>query len=449
MLQGIGLPGQAFRRIKVSGCGADPGDAMQQVSGSAADTTRDLVRVVLAKALSAGALFATGVLVARVAGPAEYGLYTAALSLVLLIDGVVGSPFDVAAVRFGSQHADDPARVERLLGGTFRAKLAIGLALAIVAGWAPALIFSDPERTGLLRLALASTLGLLALRSTAVALQVRLRFQAYARLDVLLALGRMLAVAALWLAGVRSAEPYLGSYGAMALAVFAWTLFAVPQPFLRHGLPEPRDRGRIAAFAGITGATGALGTVTGRADALVLASFRPSAELGLYAAGAQITAVLSLLAAYAGVVFQPRILPWAQRGRTRSILALALAGGALVGVTAAGVGIALAPWLVERLYGAEYHEGATILRVLLIGAGIDFLGLPILMHMAVQLHPRAAFAGELLTLGVFAVAAPLATVEAGALGIAWTGVGIRLVKLAVYLAAVLRGSKARPLLASP
>jgi hypothetical protein len=66
------------------------------------------------------------------------------------------------------------------------------------------------------------------------------------------------------------------------------------------------------------------------------------------------------------------------------------------------------------------------------------------MHMAVQLHPRAAFAGELLTLAVFAVAAPLAAAQAGALGIAWTGVGIRLVKLAVYVAAVLRGSRPQP-----
>jgi O-antigen/teichoic acid export membrane protein len=421
---------------------------MKRAWGSAADATRDLLRVVLAKGLSAGALFATGVLVARIAGPTEYGLYTAALSLVLLLDGVVGSPFDVAAVRFGSQHAEDPARVERLLGGTFRAKLAIGFAVLVLAGWAAepiaALIFSDPDRTGLLRVSLVSTLGLLALRSTAVSLQVQLRFQAYARLDVLLALGRLLAVAALWLAGVRSAGPYLASYGALAMGVFAWTLRVVPQPFLRHGLPEPRDRGRIAAFAGITGATGALGTVTGRADVLVLASLRPSAELGLYGAGAQITAVLSLLAAYAGVVFQPRILPWARDGRTRSVLALALAGGAVIGACAAAAGVALAPWLVERLYGAEYRECVSILQVLLVAAGIDFLGLPILMHMAVQLHPRAAFAGELLTLAVFAVAAPLAAAQAGALGIAWTGVGIRLVKLAVYVAAVLRGSRPQP-----
>ncbi len=402
----------------------------------------DMLRVVLAKGLSMGSLFLCGVLVARASGPAEFGLYSAALSLVLLLDGVVGSPFDIAAVRFGSAHADDRGRVERILGDTFRAKMLIGLALLLVAlplaEPIAGLLFSDPAESDIVVTALASALGLLALRGTAVALQVQNRFAEYARLDLLVAAGRILLVGLLFAFGVANAVPYLGTYGGMAAAVFLLAFVTIPQPSLRSGGAKPRDRRAMAGFAGITAATGMLGTLSGRADVLVLSSLRPPDEVGMYGAGLQMAMVLSMVAGYAGVVLHPRIVPMAKSGRGWQLLLSALGGGTVVGATAAGIGIWLAPWVIGLVFGPSYTPAIELLQVLLLGAGVDFLGLPVMMHMVVQLFPRQAFIAEVVTFAFFIVAAPWAAGNYGALGVAWLGLAVRLVKLVVYLIVLAR-----------
>ena len=73
----------------------------------------DFCLVIGGKVSVAGVVFIAGILVARFAGLAEYGLFSVALSAILLCDGMIGSPLDMAAVRFSSLHPGEPARTQR------------------------------------------------------------------------------------------------------------------------------------------------------------------------------------------------------------------------------------------------------------------------------------------------------------------------------------------------
>jgi O-antigen/teichoic acid export membrane protein len=420
---------------------APGGPTGQQVAG-------EITRVVSGKLLALGSLFVCGVLAARATGPIEYGLYSAGVSLILLLDAVIGSPFDIASVRFGSAHRGDPGRVARLLGATFRAKIGAGLlalVLSLAVGrWAAGWLFSDPTRRALLGVAMLGVVALLALRGTAVALQVQLRFKEYARLDALQGLVRIVMVTSLFAVGFRSSEAYLSTYATATLLVFLAGLLWLPQAYLRHGRPDPQDTRRLASFAGITAGTTVLGNVTARADVLILSAQGDAAQVGYYGAALQIATILTLLAGYAGAALQPRVVPAAEQGRLGSLLGWGLAAGAGAGVLAAGVGIALAPIAVKLLFGSAYEPATPLLRILLLGTGLDFLGLPVLMHLVVQLYPRRVFAAELVTAALFLALVPGIAATHGAEGVAWVQVAVRLLKLACYLAVSMQGLRRRP-----
>jgi O-antigen/teichoic acid export membrane protein len=398
---------------------------------------RDFGLVLAGKLLALGSLFVCGVLAARAVTPSEYGLYSAGLALVLLLDALIGAPFDIAAVRFGAEHGDDPDRVARLMGTTFRSKLVLGV-LVLVLGMAlarplAALLFADASRRGMVALALLGTVALLALRGTAVSLQVQLRFRDYARLDAAQGSLRIAIVVALFVAGFRTADAYLATYVGAAAVVFGIGVVAIRQPYLRFGRPDSRDVRRLTSFAGITAGTIVLGTITGRADVIVLAMQGDALQVGYYGAAFQVAALLTLVAGYAGVVFQPRIVPAAREGTLARLLALGLAAGAGIGAACAAIGWWLASPAVSLVFGESYAPAAPVLRVLLLATGLDFLGVPILLHLVVQLFPRTLFRVELATTLLFLAVVPFAASQWGGWGVAWVQVGLRLLKLAVYL----------------
>ena len=62
----------------------------------------DLLLVVGGKVASIAVIFAGGAIVARFGGPAEYGLFATAITAILLLDGMIGSPLDIGANRFSA-----------------------------------------------------------------------------------------------------------------------------------------------------------------------------------------------------------------------------------------------------------------------------------------------------------------------------------------------------------
>lgn len=416
--------------------------------GAGGGALADALLVVAGKLTVIGALFLSGVVAARVLGPDAYGRYAAALSLVLLLDGVAGAPLDLASVRFASAHGgpDGPSseRVARFLGATFRIKLALA-GIAPLAAAAAILAGPWPGMTPYLALATAASLaGLLLLRATATFLQARMRFDRYAAVDVIQALLRL--GLALGLALVPGAGPagYLLAYGGTSLLLFLLFTAVIPQPYLRAPWPEREDARAVLAFAGLTSLVVGLSTLTGRLDVVLLAA-TSAPELGAYAVAAQLAGLATLLAGYVSVVTQPRILPAAREGTLRRLLAL---NGALAAAVAA-IALPLGPWLAEPavalVFGDAYRPAAALLLVLLIGTWIDLLSMPVLIPFALQMRLRSALAIEVAVTAAFLIAAPLAARE-GVLAMAWVMTAVRAGKLAGYLGLFLtaRRPPARP-----
>lgn len=275
----------------------------------------DAAGVFAIRAASAGLLFATQIALARWMGPAEYGIFVAAWTCVLVLGGLCGLGFSTAMMRLAPQYT---------AGGdfaSFRGLLSGGRAVAVAASGAIALVgltvfwlrgdFADPARAVPMGLALLC-LPVFALTDVQDGLGrgQGWTFEAIGPHYVLRPMALLLLI------------PVASALGAPADAASGMTLMLatlVLGTTLQTGLiarriacaiPSRPPAYHFARWFGIS-----LPLLAGsicdlaiqNADVLLLAALRPSEETGLYYAAAK-TAGLALFIHYAvGTAYAGRI----------------------------------------------------------------------------------------------------------------------------------------------
>ncbi len=414
----------------------DPNTHSPKIGNTSAGAVRHLLWVAAGKFLVLGSMLACGIIVARAAqSPAEYAFFAAGLSLVLLIDATLGSPLDLATVRFSVMHLDDPVRVDQFAAAAFRIKLMGGVAVVATSFVASrplaGLLFGDAQRVLLLRVAVISAVALLLLRGTAVHLQIRFLFHRYAAFDALQGGLRLLATLALLAVGIRLAEWYLAGYGLAAAVVFAFGVIWIPQPYLFARWPPRSDARALFGFLATTAGIVVLGTVTGHSDILFLTALGDADQAGQYAAAAHLARLATMLAIFGSIVCQPRVIPAARAGRVGELMRWNLLGAAIVGVLAVPAGFFLLDPLVPALLGREFAASVPILKLLIVGTCADIFFMPVMMTFAVQVYPRASLACEIGITLVFLAVAPVAALH-GPMMMAGVATGVRILKFVCY-----------------
>jgi O-antigen/teichoic acid export membrane protein len=402
---------------------------------------QQIVLVIGSKSLSLGALFLAGILVARIVGPVGFGYYNAGLTLLLLVDALVGQPLDNAMVRFNSLHGDEEHSVDTVQGRIFRIKMLFGLALVCAAFFfsgtlTPLLLDADAPRYLLLVAALGA-LFLLAARSTSCFLQMRQWFRGYAAMDALQGGIRILGVGVFFVMGIRNPEAYLAIYGAGALAAFTVFFITVPQRYVTAESPNRVDAQRIFAYVGATSAIVMLGTITGRADILLLMQFGGPEMAGLYSAAAQLAFLGALLAGYMAIVFQPKVVQLSRDGHLGKMIRLNVAAAAGLSLLCVPVALWVLPWLMPLLFGEGFTASVPILQILLIGTCADLFVMPILLPFSIQVLAKETLLGELaITILFFGIV--FAGSNMTAWRMAWILSSIRVMKFGMYLFIVVR-----------
>ena len=93
-------------------------------------------------------------------------------------------------------------------------------------------------------------------------------------------------------------------------------------------------------------------------------------------------------------------------------------------------------WATSLMFGKGFDRSIALLRILLIGALLDLLIVPILMVFCIQVCPAKTFRGELLITAGFLIAAFAAASGYFSLPVeqamAWVAVSTRLAKLLLY-----------------
>jgi O-antigen/teichoic acid export membrane protein len=127
--------------------------------------------------------------------------------------------------------------------------------------------------------------------------------------------------------------------------------------------------------AGYLGIARVLRTVVVSADVVMLGFLSTDRNVGLYSAAYRVLFLLMSIAGAVSVAHLPTYSRVVHQGAeaTRRLLADSLATAATVGAPLVAGVIVTAPGLLAALFGAEYAEAATALRLLAVSIGIVFL----------------------------------------------------------------------------
>ncbi len=385
-------------------------------------TAADLLAVSAARAGLLAAWFAAQLVLARAVGPAAFGLYQLAVSIVRIATGVAGDPVDAAVMRSAPLHvrADRP-RALATVRAAFAVRGGVGLACVAVAAvvpWAASwLVFKSVDHRGLAVLTAAGILGDLLLRSTLGYFQVAETFGRFLAVDVVWQLGRAAAVAALAAAGGLSAASAVGVYVAAPYLAFAVGLALLPRDVTRLALPRRADVAAVLHHAKWVAAATALGSVYERLDLLLLARFRGRAEVGLYAWAVFLAAVPDFLDGFVQTVLAPQVAPALAARRFNRLNRAYLAVAVPVGAAAAAAAVGLSPWAL-RTFTPAYAGSAGPFRLLVVGTTFNLVFTPLPAALLSYVAPRAAAALTAAGLAVVAVGGVALIPRFGATGAA-------------------------------
>lgn len=394
----------------------------------------EFVLVACGKLSTQASLLLSSIVVARTA-PGEFGDYAAALGLVALVDGIVGFPLDSAAVRFAGVHGHGSERTLRIQNLILRLKLLFGAA-ALALAWPlrdrlSALVFGSPSRGGLLVVALCSAAALLLLRGTSVFLQNRKEFRRYAVLDTAAGLARLAATLALFLLGLGGAGAYLSGYGLATLLIFLSAILVFPQPYLLARMPSREDAHFCLRLVGLILGVAVFGNLNAKADMVVATSFYGPAAAGQYAVAYQIAQSGTVLAFFAGVVAQPRIIPMALDGTLGRLVGTNLLAVLAAALLLAPLALRYLPAVLSWVFGEAFAPAAGITLILLLGVLAEWLIIPVMLPVAMQAFPVGVLAGEGALLACYAAGVALVK-NHGIDAFAWLVAGNRLAHLAFY-----------------
>ncbi len=311
----------------------------------------------------------TTIFLARVLGPAGYGVLGFGIALVSYLGLAVNLGMDVHAVR---EVAKSPESGRHIVNMVLTNRLVVATVmigaiylLSPHLGWS-----ADAEKV--VRIQVLGLIG--------TALLVDFYFQSRQRMEVLAvrqvvaALAAMVAVLALVRGAgdleVAAAIP-VAALVASAVVLFAYFVFRGVAPSGQR--PREGRLGFIRRSAPLA-LISVLVTILVNLDIVILGYLVTEDRLGLYVAATRVLAVAVILPGLLHSVFYPALAEAMSDDARRSRLAEDLSRVlAFFGCVIAGAGVILAPVVIPLLFGGAYDGSAGAMRILLVHAAFVFL----------------------------------------------------------------------------
>jgi len=330
-----------------------------------------------------GLLFSSQIVLARLLGPANFGLYGIGWTLLQLVGPLATLGLNSGVIYGASvgDQSDIGRRRDVLLQSLVLGVLAggaIGAAVYIGAPWLSSEVFGKSQLTAVIRsfsLALPFiTGGMVAVAST--------------KLSMSMAYGT--CVQSFTQPGLNLLLLAIGLYflhwrlmGAIAVAVISWAVSLVMALYFVFKLFWPtfrsRDKmrsyvGELLAFSLPASIASTLGNLINRVDRLIVGAFLPAAEVGIYVSASQISSLFSIVPDVFSQVITARVTDLYARGEIRRLDELYKVSAKWCFYVAMPLFLAVcaAPGgVLELFYGVPYRPGAWPLVFLCLGSMSD------------------------------------------------------------------------------
>ena len=334
------------------------------------------------------------IVLARLLGPAGFGLYAIGWTL-LRIGGVIAPMgLDRGVIRYAPRYwRTDAAGLKGVLfqslGLALLSGLLMGAGFYLAAPWLATQVFGKPDLAPVLRLfALAFPL-LAGLQVAAAATRVsqRMQFSVYAA-EIGQPATNLLLILVFYLLGWRLLGAVAASVASFALAFFLALYYVrrlFPEVFAPQ-LPSPFLARELLSFSLPASMAGMFTVLTLWADRLMIAYFRPAAEVGIYQAASQTAILFAAILGGFNLVLAPMIVDLhhkGERARLEELFRVSTKWVLYISLPAFLV-ICFAPRpLMTVVFGPDYARGWLPLVILaagqMVNAGTGAVGLLLIM----------------------------------------------------------------------
>jgi O-antigen/teichoic acid export membrane protein len=367
-----------------------------------------IIRSILQQNATLLIAFMSGLVIARLVSPAEFGAYSVAMALINIAGAL--RDFGVGTYVVSSKELEPD-----LLSSAFGLSLAAAACVTLVfvlGSWPAAALYGDPALGEVLRIAAPATLILASVMPATTLLTRELRFDALLKIGV--AGAAIQAAVAIGLASAGWGAPALG-WGVLAGACVTAALTLGLRPQGSAVAPSASGWRRLFGFGGLMSTTLLVGATSAQTPLLMIGKGAGLAEAALFSRAQNI--VMVILNSFFFALMRPMLSGLAQAERN---------GGDMTGlylrVVAAVTGLAwpcyaiLIVWdepLIRLLYGNTWSAAGQLVMPLALAHGMTLAVAPHYDVLIVRRRVGLLLASESL---IFAL-------TAGALALAlWLGV---------------------------
>ena len=386
--------------------------------------------VFLGKLIRAGFGFLMTILVARLLGPADFGLFYLAITIIVVGQTVIGDGLDPGIVRYyAAVVSDDLMAARDVLRSAFTLRLLIAIPIALVAWplgkWIAVEVFIAPEyalpiQIGILGSAAAAmwNLGL-------VVYQSQERFRTLALLTPSINVFRVLTALLLIAVGHVTLGWVLGLH-VLLFVVGAALVVGKVRTLLLPLTIRPAFLRTLLAFSGWAALSNLFFLLQANLGIPVLTYFRSSEAAGAFAVGASLLLIIdqltsSILIAKLPVVSRMKSVAEYREYVRKSLIAY---GALALFLTPAYF---LAEDIIVLLYGVEFQASVRIFQILMLGFLVTLVTHPLyIIFYGIERPQTAAFAAAGGLVGWLVAAGALIPVS-GAEGAAWATLASRVV----------------------
>lgn len=358
----------------------------------------------LGSIFGAGCAFLTQVLLARELGPANFGVFAAALGMVTLVTPL--ACFGIGGFWLKAFGQEGWQAMRWLRRSFLFAAITTTLVLAALFAWA-VLGPHDATTSGLLVVLSAYLLGQAAVELVSAKLQLEERYLALALWQFLPHLLRLLLVAMLAVAAVKLMTLHSVAYAYALISVgvfvvgafFMWRMYCGQLTLKGHGelsantMPSAplASMRQVAAQSWPFGLAGVFYLIYFQSDIILLKYITGDEAAGIYNVAFVIMAAVYILPS---VIYQKFLLPkihrWANHDRERfyqvyrrgTFMMLALGLLAMLAIWL------LASWGIQFLFGKNYMGAISPLNILALAAPIRFVATSVGSVLVTKEHMR-------------------------------------------------------------
>jgi O-antigen/teichoic acid export membrane protein len=357
-------------------------------------TAKDAGYMTLATGVSAVIAAVFFILVARLMGPEQLGVFSLATAASFMIADIFDVAINNTLIRFVARDLiSDEKKANRFLKYSLKLKIYIGILIALLLT-----IFSKPISITIFHKAMPEVIFLVGIGTalqliytfTLAHLQARKRFLSASLGVIILPLLRAIGLGLLILLNSQSSFLILLAYFISLPFAFLFTFNLAPFSFF-HESHEKQVANEFKSYCFPLSIGLAFSAISGRVDNFILASLAGTTAVGYYSAAFRLFTPVQYLAGAISTVFGPRFAELQDKEQAKIFFIKALGG--IIGLTLLMLlFLPLSSQIVGIFYGEGYERSVPILKLLFLGFGLLLLQAPLTSIVLYHLSKPSLFA---------------------------------------------------------